>query len=535
VIRPLAAAGALPNLSAWMEAGIARPLPSTTPPVTFPAWSTFMTGREPGRHGVFDFTHKVPGQYRIRFVNAADRVGETLFGAVSRAGGRVLVLGMPATYPPSPVEGLLVPGFDAPVSTGSDADSTTDPALYRRIAERAGPWMRPDIDESARDPGFHERAVGTLLARIERKKRFALAALDEMTIRDGRRPDLVTVVFAESDTVGHHYWRDHDPASPRHDPGASPARRGAVAAVYRALDAACGEIRDAYGHDAPCIVVSDHGMGGASRYVVHLNRRLADSGLLARRPGRATARDAVARRARDAALRILPPRLAQRLFRRARGAAARLESAARFGGIDWARTDAFSEETNTLPGVWINLAGREAEGRVPAGGYEAARDRVIEALETWRLPDGGPVVARAVRREAVYDGPFVDRAPDVLVELALARGYGLSVVPTPWGTGESAVRTLADDELAGGRGRGMNGTHRSEGIWIAVGPSSLAAREPLGAPPERLADVAPFLARTMGLPWPPGGAADADDTARPYTDEEDAIVAARLRALGYLE
>ncbi len=539
VIRPLAATGQLPNLSAWMDAGAACPLPSTTPPVTFPAWSTFMTGLEPGDHGVFDFSHKLPGRYRIRFVNSTDRAGESIFAAVGRAGGRVLVLGLPATYPPEPVAGLLVPGFDAPVSSGSDADSTSDPALYRTIAARAGPWMRPEIDESARDPGFHERAIETLLARIERKTRFALTALEEMQTRDGRRPDLVTIVFAESDTVGHHYWRDHDPASPRHDPRASARRKDAISAVHRALDRACGEIRDAYGHDATCLVLSDHGMGGAARQVVHLNRHLADRGLLSRRPQSNVAVDRLARHVRDSALRWLPPRIAQQIFRIGRDAAARLESASRFGGIDWSRTQAFSEEVNTLPGVWINLAGRETAGCVQPDDYEKTRDLVIDALRDWTLPGGGPVVARALRREEVYSGPFVDRAPDVLVELALRDGYGLSLVPTPWSAGIASIHTLGDDELGGGRGRGMNGTHRRDGILIALAPEPDGARPELASLPERLGAVAPYIARTMGLDWP----ADGDDSHRnpareprhDYSDAEDALVAARLRALGYID
>ena len=118
VLRPLAAAGRLPHLARWLDTGVALPLRSTVPPMSFPAWSTFQTGRDPGDHGLFDFTQKVPGAYRVRFTNARDRAGESLFGAVSRAGGSVLALGMPATFPPEPVRGLLVSGFDAPVSTG---------------------------------------------------------------------------------------------------------------------------------------------------------------------------------------------------------------------------------------------------------------------------------------------------------------------------------------------------------------------------------------------------------------------------------
>jgi len=378
VIRPLAAEGRLPNLAAWMKEGRASGLSSTTPPVTFPAWSSFMTGLSPADHGIFDFTQKKPGEYRLRFVNSTDREAPSIFRRVSDAGGNVLVLGMPATHPPEPLDGLLVCGFDAPVSTGTDERSASDPSLYREVARIAGPWMRPDLNESSRADDFHERAASTLLARIERKCDFALEALAQVRAqRAGAPPSLTMIVFSESDTVGHHYWRDHDPRSPRHDETASAERRGAVIEVYRRLDQACGELRESVGPDVLCIVMSDHGMGGASDKVLHLNRYLAERGLLCRRAGLGRFVDRSARRFRDFALAWLPPALAQQVFRRARGAAAELESRARFGGFDWRKTLAFSEEANTNPGVWINLEGREAAGCVAPADYEAVRDRVI--------------------------------------------------------------------------------------------------------------------------------------------------------------
>ena len=527
VAQPLIEAGRLPNLAALVAAGRAQPLPSTVPPMTFPSWSSFMTGLGPGRHGIFDFTQKEAGAYRVRFVQAGDRRGASLFGRVSAAGGRVLVLGMPACHPPEPVNGLLVSGFDAPVSTGTDPSRASDPALYREIAGRVGPWMQAGLAERSDEAAFHERAKETLLARIARKRDFTLAALDAMG-----RVDLAVVVFAESDTVAHHYWRDYDPASPRHDAGASAARKNAVADVYAALDAACGEIRARFGEDAACFVVSDHGVGGASRRVLHLNRFLADAGLLTRRRSAAARVDGLARTARDTVVRTLPPRLAEWAFRRARGAAARWESTVRFAGNDWARTAAFSEETNTQPGVWINLRGREAEGSVAAADYERVRSEVIDALTGWRLPgpDGTPVVARARPREEVYEGPYVDRAPDVVVELALEAGYAHSVVPTPWNTPACAsVHTLEAGELAGARGRGMNGTHRPDGVWLASGGGMEAA-----ANLASIVDTAPAIAHTMGLPWQ-ASREDAGSPGVPYTAEEEAQVAARLRALGYIE
>jgi len=525
VITPLARAGRLPHLARWMQEGCARPLRSTTPPMSFPAWSTFLTGVEPGEHGIFDFTQKVPGAYRLDFVNASHRRVPSLLARATRAGRRVLALGIPATFPPEPVDGLVVSGFDAPVSSGTDERSASDPALYREIAAAVGPWKRPDLDESGRDGAFYERALDTLLARVESKTRFAVEALRRLT-NDGGRPDLAIVVFAESDTVAHHYWRDHDPASPRHDPQADAKRRGAIAAVYERLDAACGALHTALGEDATCVVLSDHGAGGAARRVVHLNRHLEDAGLLQRRG--TSAFDGVARYARDTALRVLPPGIVQSLFRRAQGAAARVESAARFGGLDWSRTRAFSEEVNTQPGVWINLRDREAAGCVAQNDYERVRDEVVAALVDWRLPDGQAVVAWARRREDVYSGPHSALAPDIVVELALDAGYGLSLVPTPWTQHDRSVTELSDHELGGGRGRGMNGTHRPDGIWIA----DATAAQWLGEVP-RLADVAPGLLRALGAEdaEPIGNA----EETQPYSAEEEERVAARLRALGYLD
>jgi len=533
VISPLVAAGELPNLARWQREGQAARLPSTTPPVTFPAWSTFMTGLEPAEHGIFDFTQKLEGSYRLRFVNSTDRRAPSLFHRVSEAGGRVLVLGMPATHPPEAVNGLLVCGFDAPVSTGTDERSASDPALYRTIAAQAGPWMRPELDESARADDFHERAVSTLLSRIDRKRDFALEAIEQMRARDsGAMPSLTMVVFSESDTAGHHYFRDHDPESPRHDPTAGPTRRRALADVYRRLDEACGALHRAAGPEVACVVLSDHGMGPASDKIVHLNRYLAECGLLVRREGLGRHVDRLARGARDAALRWLPAALAQAIFRRARTAAAELESRARFGGMDWSRTRAFSEEANTQPGVWINLAGRERAGCVAQEDYESTRGAVIDALLDWKLPSGEPVVARAVRREEVHRGPFAERAPDIAVELALDGRHGLSLVPTPWpqggpqGRGIPSIRLLTPEESAGGRGRGMNGTHRGDGIWIC---------SDAGIPPTRLGTVAPWLAKAMGLAWAGLGTGVSVDDPRAYDEDEEAMVAERLRALGYLE
>ena len=536
VLDPLGASGRLPHLTAWRSAGSSGALESTVPPMSFPAGSTFMTGLDPGQHGIFDFTEKVPGAYRVRFVNATHRRGESLFARVSGAGLTSLVLGMPATFPPEPIRGLLVSGFDSPVSAGSDSRSASDPGLYRNLTERVGPWMAQDLDQRAREDGWHERAAEGLLARIERKTAFAVEALEQLEAR-GSRPDVGVVVFSESDTVCHHFWRDHDPRSPRHDPSASLQRRDAIASVFERLDQACGEIRRAFGEDAPCVVMSDHGARGAGRHVVHLGRHLWDCGWLQRARPRSQplSLDRIARGARDGALALLSPRAAEKIFRRTRSTAARLESIARFGGIDWGRTVAFAEEVNTQPGVWINLRGREAEGCVAPADYERVRQGVIDSLLGWKLPDGQAAIARARPREEVYDGPCVERAPDIVVELATDHGYGLSLVHTPWASEDTAsIRRLDDAELGGGRGRGMNGTHRPDGIWIAHGGAECLDAQP----GMQLRDAVPRFLEALGIPHELEAierAAHHPNAASDYTHDEEDLVAKRLRDLGYLE
>ena len=95
------------------------------------------------------------------------------------------------------------------------------------------------------------------------------------------------------------------------------------------------------------------------------------------------------------------------------------------------------------------------------------------------------------------------------------------------------MRELEPFELAGGRGRGMNGTHRPDGILLAVGEGAQALRMDPGP---RLEDVAPTLLTALGVE--PDAALDGislGGPARAYGPEEEALVAERLRRLGYLE
>jgi predicted AlkP superfamily phosphohydrolase/phosphomutase len=534
LVEPWAAAGQLPTLARLLEEGAFGALRSTLPAATFPAWTSLVTGVNPGRHGVLDFTERVPGTYRLRFVNGGRRRAPALWTRLSAADRRVAVLTVPATYPPEPVAGVMVSGFDSPLATAIDGSFVHPPGFYDEIRQVVGRVPFADFQEVFTGPGWHADALARLLDGVQRRRDLASMLL--------AREDwhALMVVFGESDTVAHHFWRFHDSRSPRHAP--SP-HSGAVLRVYQALDAAIARLLAA-APGATVAIVSDHGSGGASDRVVHLNRRLAECGLLAFRPGN----HGLARALRTAALRAVPVSLQGRLLRRLASAAGRLEGQARFGGLDWANTTAYSEELDYHPHVWLNLAGREPQGIVAPEHYESTRARVAAALEDWRA-DGRRVVRRVWRREELHHGPFVAGIPDLLLELAEIDGYTPSCLRSD-GPGPS-LRRLVPAEYGSGKGSGMNGAHRRDGMFLLAGPGVRPAGRLARAD---IVDVLPTLLTLAGLPVPlgldgrpivaalasePGYTGDGVDWNAPTRDDVDdeggADVAARLRALGYLE
>jgi predicted AlkP superfamily phosphohydrolase/phosphomutase len=180
--------------------------------------------------------------------------------------------------------------------------------------------------------------------------------------------------------------------------------------------------------------------------------------------------------------------------------------------------------------------------------YETTREQVATALAGWRDPDGRPVVARVWRREELYQGPYVHRAPDLVLELALVGGYTPSCLRSD-GPGP-ALRRLPPAEHGGGKGWGMNGSHRPDGVLVLAGPGVRPG--PLAG--AGIVDVLPTLLALAGMPVPDGldgrplRTALQDEPVRiagdpapppaapvPFDAAGNRDVAARLAGLGYLE
>lgn len=525
VLDPLGAR--LPHLTRLWREGVRAPLNSTRPPMTLPAWSSVLTGVNPGRHGILDFVRRVPGTYRLELLNATHRRVPTLHQLLSTRGRRVASIAVPTTWPPDRLNGVMISGFDSPVATSIEASHCEPPGLYDEILARFGGLRFADFQEGDIGGGWHEAARASLLREIGRKEALCRTLL--------QREDwqAFMVVFGESDTVAHHFWMFHDPRSPRYTPGWAHV----LAEVYERLDAVVGLL--ARQADNVC-VVSDHGFGGAGDVVVYLNRFLEARGWLRYRAGR---RGAGGDHLRRLALR-LP---AERIIRRVPDAwLGGIESRTRYGDIDFTATRAWSDEMNYAATIHLNVRGRDPDGTIED--VEAATRALTRELLAWEV-EGVPVVARVWRREECVRGPAADGAPDLILELALRGGYSVTVLPSSRVSPGTVWRRLLPAEHVGGKGLGMNGSHRQHGVLILNGP---AFRRGVATEADVI-DVLPTVLHALGEAVPDHVEGRVLEEAlagpepvervtvaasmprpRPYGSAQSDAVRRRLERLGYL-
>ena len=240
------------------------------------------------------------------------------------------------------------------------------------------------------------------------------------------------------------------------------------------------------------------------------------------------------------------------LFRLAGGLAPSLaESHLRFGGIDWGRTKVFSEEITYAPSLWFNQKGREPKGTLSPGEREHTMRLVEQALQNFKEPEGETLVARVVRREEIHAGPHVERYPDLILELTTGGVYQPVLLPSKGHSGPLVTR-LTQSEHLGRKGRSLPGCHTRQGI-LAVRGTGVTTPTIENAD---LHDVASIVCGLLGakagdwfeskpltgLPTAVCGSTtvsrddhSASPVIEPYTQDEEHIVAERLKRLGYLD
>ncbi len=237
LVQDLIARGVMPELGRLVRSGTLAPMRSSVPVISSVSWTNFMTGRNPGKHGVYGFTDIKPGTLTLYFPNFGNVRGDTLWDIIGRAGKRSLVMNIPNTYPARPLNGFLVSGFVA-----INLERAVYPAELLPRLTAAGYKIDVDYQNADQRP---EAFFKDLNATLEGRRR-----VYEQLLRD-EAWDLFIGVITECDRLHHYFWQHYvDQAQPLH---------GAFLDFYRRLDDTLGALVGAPPAGTPLFVIADHG------------------------------------------------------------------------------------------------------------------------------------------------------------------------------------------------------------------------------------------------------------------------------------
>ena len=249
--------GRMPNLSALMAKGSLMPMTSVAPTVSSTAWASIVTGCNPGKHHIYGFIDRTPGTYEMFIPNSRHLNAKTWVELFSGWGKRVFSMGVPTTYPPRAVNGILISGFLAP-----DLKKATYPLHIARELEAMGYLI--DIDAwQAREN--REKFLDEVFLALNRR----CEAMFKYFAQE--RWDLFVAHFMDTDRLHHFLWGD--------------VERGHAASVdwfyrfYARVDEMIGELVGRLDDETVLMIMSDHGFCTLKKEV-HLNYWLRQAGWL---------------------------------------------------------------------------------------------------------------------------------------------------------------------------------------------------------------------------------------------------------------
>ncbi len=534
VVRPLAAQGRLPNLARMMADGAHGVMRSNIPPVTPSAWTSVFTGKNPGKHGIYDFQELDPATYRFRTIRTDEHQEKTIWQLLGEAGLRSIVVDVPFTYPPQPLNGLMLTGYGTPRVPGT---VFTYPAL---LAERLPEGLRGEVRVALPENKFDRsrRFIEEWEAlMVGRRKLLSF-------LTSGEPWDLFMVVFSITDNMAHVFWTYTDPAHPNYYRAEAEEFRQAFHHGYELCDQLLGELIEKAGPHTNTLVLSDHGFGSVRPRQYVYNRLLRGGYLVPRAAigpsgtGGRLVRVAVNAYNRFPVIREWVKGLTPARRKTLTDGLKRSGIMPGSENVDFARSKVIPSNFGLR--MWVNDRYRFAQGMVPVAEKEAVLSELSDFLkEDCDQATGEAIIANTYFGADLYHGPFAHRGPDLVIE------YNNFFHPE--------IRPAA-------RNAHLEGGHTLDGIFLAYGPDVQRQRL-TGA---SLIDLAPTILYLLDQPVP----ADMDgrvlteiipaarlaekpvrQTEAParwdtplgrlnsagYSAEEEAEIEDQLRQLGYIE
>lgn len=516
VLDDLMARGVMPYLKEFIASGTRGTLMSVKPPLTPPAWSSLVTGKMPGHHGVTGFfQYDAPDSNSIQLISSRQLVAQSIWGMVNQQGKRAGSLNFVAHQPAPKIDGWVIPGW---VSWRWIKRLSHPATLVDQLKEEL-----PGFDVKALAVDFEEERKAVAGAPIDDYRSWVDLHIRRETmlfevkrhLQKTQPVDLIGIVYDGVDKLQHLLWTFVDPRIQPAEPTSEHTRVREMAFDYfRTIDGLLQKTVDFAGPEATTLICSDHGFT-YSYEVLYINKWLEDKGYLVWKTDHADA-------AEDS-LELEP-------------------SFYQLGSFDMEKTRAYALTTSSN-GIYIPVKGKKGNtGGVDPADYEAFRAKLAEELlkEVVDPATGEPIITEVKTRDEIFDGPKKELAPDLTLAL---RDFGF-------------VSVRRNKNLLVKRPMYL-GTHHPEGIIIGRGPGIKSGYTL--AKPAHLIDVAPTTLYAMDLEIPEdlqgkliedmyepefltarkpklgGQAVVAAETVSAEEPQEDEDIFEKLKALGYIE
>lgn len=536
VLDPLMAEGRMPRLKALIEQGARAPLETTIPPITPTAWVSMSTGTNPGKHSIFEFLLRRGDKLDVP-INSTLRDSPAVWDILSDLGHQVTVTNMPVTYPPKPLNGMMVADFLTPLGK---TDYTYPAELREELESRFGPYRLYITEVYTR--GRVDQVLEQLYDELEYKTSV------NCYLMKNKPWDFYFTHIWSTDRCQHELWHIMDPTHPMSDPKEVKKYREKVLKFWEKVDESVGKMVDAAGPGVTVMMGSDHGFGPITKFLC-FNVWMIEQGLIQLKPGAMTALKKLFFKLGltpetgyrvSMAIGLAKLRLSMGVTNRSSLQKLINKVMLSLADVDWSRTKAFSK--GNYGQIFINLKGREPHGSVaPGAEYEKVCQEVITQLRSLKHPETGePLIGPIWRAEEIYSGPHVAEAPDISFLPADMRYK-------PLGTLDLTSNRFITDVY------GNSGDHRMNGFFVANGPHIKPGTR-LSA---NIMDIAPTLLYLFNKPIPNDmdGRILKEMISDPYlasnqpvytnqdytgteiasfSEEDDAEVRERLRSLGYL-